>query len=98
MLNVLKIPELGDTRDEYPGKKLKGKPPSHSKLVQAEFGKGVLRGKDNRIMSHGNRVDPEHGVTFLEALRAVTGMKEWGFAPKVAATEPAPEEPEVAFV
>lgn len=144
VLNVSKIPELGDTRksrvkrpskkhgkpgqatldsedlvqyegqtpayheaghmlglgDEYPGKKFKGKAPSHSKLVEAEFGKGVLRGKDNRIMSHGNEVAPEHGVTFLEGLRAATHMKEWSFTPKTAAaghSALAPEEPEAAF-
>ena len=98
--------------DEYPGKKFKGKAPSHSKLVRAEFGKGVLRGKDDRIMSHGNKVEPEHGVTFLEALREVTQMKEWSVTPKTPAavlSEPvdgplpkqqdplAPEDPEAAF-
>ena len=156
VLNVLKIPDMGDTRksrvkrpskkhgtpgqatldsqdleqydgqtpayhegghmlglgDEYPGKKFKGKAPSHSKLVRAEFGKGVLRGKDDRIMSHGNKVEPEHGVTFLEALRKVTQMKQWSVTAKTPATvlsEPvdgplpkqqdplAPEDPEVAF-
>lgn len=157
VLNVLKLPEMGDTRtsrvkpppkkhgkpgaatldsqdldqfegqtpayhegghmlglgDEYPGKKFKGKPVPHAKLVQAEFGKGTLRARDDRIMSGGDKVEPEHGVTFLEALRAATKMKQWSFTAKTPApvlSEPvdgpppkrrdplAPEEPEVAFV
>ena len=57
--------------DEYPSKKNK-KRIAHAKLVRAEFRKGVLRARDDRIMSGGNRIEPEHGVTFLEALRAVT--------------------------
>ena len=145
MLNVSKIPELGDTRksrvkrpskkhgkpgqatldsedlvqyegqtpayheaghmlglgDEYPGKKFKGKAPAHSKLVEAEFGKGVLRGKDNRIMSHGNRGRARARRHVPRgACAPPRSMKEWSFTPKTrrrGASELAPEEPEVAF-
>ena len=62
-------------------------------------------------MSHGNKVEPEHGVTFLEALRKVTQMKQWSVGedarhggskparPRLAKQQDplAPEEPEVAL-
>lgn len=51
--------------------------PSHSDLVESEFGHGVARGDDGRIMSGGNDIQPEHGVTFLEALKDATGISEW---------------------
>jgi hypothetical protein len=60
--------------DEYPGRK---EAVAHEKLVQAEFGHGVPRKHDGSIMSVGNDVKPWHGVTFLEALRGVTGVPEW---------------------
>jgi Zn-dependent peptidase ImmA (M78 family) len=51
--------------------------PSHSDLVESEFGHGVARGSDGRIMSGGNDIQPEHGVTFLEALKEATGISQW---------------------
>jgi Domain of unknown function (DUF4157) len=51
--------------------------PSHSDLVESEFGHGVARGADGRIMSGGNDIQPEHGVTFLEALKEATDISEW---------------------
>lgn len=51
----------------------------HSDLVKAEFGHEVRRGTVNpdSIMTGGILVLPEHGVTMLEALKAVTHMDEW---------------------
>jgi hypothetical protein len=51
--------------------------PSHSPMVQSEFGTGVAKGTDGRVMSGGNDIQPEHGVTFLAALREATDMTEW---------------------
>ena len=100
--------------DEYPAKKgKKAKSAAHDVLVRTEFGRGVPRRRDGRVMSNGEDIEPEHGVTFMEALRVVTKMKEWSFEakpPMAVPSEPmdgplpkpkqdplAPEEPEVAF-
>ncbi len=56
--------------------------PSHSDMVQSEFGHGVARGADGRIMSGGMDIQPEHGVTFLAALKKATGMDEWSATQK----------------
>lgn len=76
--------------DEYPDKKDPKKAATHEKLVQAEFGHGVPRTRDGRIMSNGEDIQPEHGVTFLEALRDVTAMKEWSFDKVKPAPKPTP--------
>ena len=100
--------------DEYPAKKgKKARSAAHDVLVRTEFGHGVPRRRDGRVMSNGEDIEPEHGVTFMEALRVVTKMKEWSFEakpPMAVPSEPmdqplpkpkqdplAPEEPEVAF-
>jgi hypothetical protein len=100
--------------DEYPGKasKLKGQV-AHEKLVQAEFGHGIPRKRDGSIMSTGDDIKPWHGVTFLEALRGITGV-EWSHSQRALTPGPptasasavsphqqdplAPGTPEVAFV
>jgi hypothetical protein len=66
--------------DEYP-KKTK-KPVEHEKLVKAEHGHGVPRKRDERQMASGNELRPEHGVTFLETLRLVSGVQEWSHKAK----------------
>ncbi len=53
--------------------------PRHSALVRREFGHSVPVTNDDRIMSEGMRILPEHNVTFLEGLRSATGMQEWSF-------------------
>ncbi|WP_270023570.1 hypothetical protein [Solirubrobacter phytolaccae] len=100
--------------DEYPIKKgKKAKTAAHDLLVRTEFGHGVARKRDGRVMSNGEDIEPEHGVTFIEALRVVTMMKEWSFDAKPPTPVPtelidgplpkpkqdplAPEGPEVAF-
>jgi hypothetical protein len=60
--------------DEYSDKKNKDTPVAHEKLVQAEFGHGVPRHDDGRLMSEGDLIGPEYGVTFLEALRVITDI------------------------
>jgi hypothetical protein len=99
--------------DEYPNKKNKQKGIAHEKLVQAEFGHGVPRHQDGRLMSDGDLMMPEYGVTFLEALRAITAMEQWSHVAKPPApvlSEPvdgplphkqdplAPQPPQVALV
>jgi hypothetical protein len=76
--------------DEYSHKKFK-EPPAHEKLVQAEFGHGVPRRKDGRVMASGDDIQPEHGVTFLEALRGVTWIP-WSYTAKPPT--PGPPAPE----
>lgn len=66
--------------DEYPKKDKK--PVSHEKLVQAEYGHGVPRARDERLMASGDQIRPEYGVTFLEALRFITGVEEWSHKAK----------------
>jgi hypothetical protein len=78
--------------DEYN----KDKKPAHEKLVEAEFGHGVPRHKDGRLMSQGDLIGPEYGVTFLEALRMITGVPEWSFNAKPPAHAHAPTPPQVA--
>jgi len=68
--------------------------PDHSDLVESEFGHGVARGSDGRIMSGGTDIQPEHGVTFLEALKEATGMSEWANTQK----EPKPIPPDPALM
>jgi len=55
--------------------------PSHSGMVDQDLGNTVSRGSDDRIMSGGMTVQPEHGVTFLAALREATD-KKWEFGAK----------------
>jgi hypothetical protein len=71
--------------DEYEDATHKG-PVAHDKLVQSEFGHGVPRHDDDRLMSEGDLIVPEYGVVFLEALRAITVMNDWSYTPKPPAT------------
>jgi hypothetical protein len=62
----------------------------HSALVKAEFGHEVIRGQTDpeSIMVAGRKVLPEHGVTFLEGLKAATKMPQWGHVAKPARAIP----------
>lgn len=65
--------------------KMKQKTPLRAnRAVSQEFGHPILRGQFNKdsIMAGGVVILPEHGVTFLEALRDITGMQEWAIMPK----------------
>jgi hypothetical protein len=68
--------------DEYVEDRTKKSGIPHDKLVQAEFGHGVPLHDDGRLMSEGDLIVPEYGVTFLEALRAITAMKQWSYDAK----------------
>lgn len=80
--------------DEYiTGKeKVDKRDPRHAHLVKSEFGHGVARGADGRIMSGGSNIQPEHTVTFLAALKKATGMDEWT-ATKCPVPKPIPPNP-----
>ena len=67
-------------------------PPSHSDMVESEFGQGVAKGTDGRVMSGGDDIQPEHGITFLAALKEATGMEEWS-ATMCAVPRPIPTNP-----
>lgn len=62
--------------DEYEGKAT----PRHSASFQAAGGEEIATGDDDRIMSGGETVLAEHYITFLEAIRTVTGVEEWTYA------------------
>lgn len=66
----------------------------HSPLVEAEFGKKVLKADTElqAIMSRGMKVLPQHGVTFLEALNELTvSWCHWSLSP--AEKTPVPSDP-----
>ena len=69
--------------DEYVGAKpgyAYGNTTHHSNLASAELGQNVFHGwNDNSIMATGGEIMPVHGVTFLAALRNVTGL-QWRFS------------------
>jgi hypothetical protein len=52
---------------------------SHSRLVEQEFGVEVRRGRvgAESIMAGGSQILPMHYVTFLHAIRQITGVPEW---------------------
>jgi hypothetical protein len=66
--------------------------PSHADMAQADYGVEVTCGDNNRLMSGGNDVPAEYGVTFLAALRAATNLDEWGPTARPL-TPPAPAPP-----
>ncbi len=57
-----------------------GQPTNHTALAMKELGTNVFHGWNNKsIMTHGGDILDVHGVTFLYALRIVSGIK-WKFA------------------
>jgi hypothetical protein len=84
--------------DEYPEEADDhGRPADHSQLVEAEFGpqKAIIRGKQNpaSLMASGvdgKKILPEHGVTFLEAIKDVAPETPWHLSPKPP--KPIPKE------
>jgi hypothetical protein len=59
--------------DEYGS----GKGISHRTLVQDALGREIEKGSSDDVMSLANRVQPQHYVTFLEALKKATGIDDW---------------------
>ena len=89
--------------DEYTGAGAyaPGKKTEHTDFAAKVGEKGVLHAKSDSIMSEGSVVRRQHYVTFLDALKVVSGIEEWTFGtakkvtapPKTAALEtPEPEE------
>lgn len=62
---------------------------AHEHLADEMCDVDVKVGKDKRIMSSGDKFNPEHGVTFLEALRKATNMTEWDYKRKAPKAIPA---------
>ena len=69
---------LGDSYDDTIKR---SKKVSHSALSQKELGVEVPIADDARLMSRGEKLDLADAVTFLEAIRAATGMPEWSLQP-----------------
>jgi hypothetical protein len=66
--------------DEYWSKEHAGEEASHSSLVEQEFSHKVIRGEAGKNLmseSPSGAILPQHGVTFLQALKQVTKMDEW---------------------
>jgi len=69
---------LGDEYVDHKRNQFEGAEAHHSKLAR-KLGMGdVTIRTDQRIMSAGEFVEPYHYATFLEALRSVTKVQEWG--------------------
>ena len=70
---------LGDEYESSDMNYSQGLPTLHSSLAVQELNKNVFHGwNDKSIMSHGGESLDVHGVTFLTALRKITGLK-WAF-------------------
>jgi hypothetical protein len=70
--------------DEYTGSGAyqAGKKTEHTDFAAAAGHTGAMHAKSDSIMSEGKEVRPHHYVTFLDALKQVSGMAEWGYGPK----------------
>jgi hypothetical protein len=70
--------------DEYTGSGAyaAGKPTEHTKMAEAAGYSGVQHATSDSIMSGGQEVREHHYVTFLDALKQVSGMTEWAIGPK----------------
>jgi hypothetical protein len=76
--------------DEYTGTGAyaPGKKTEHTDLAAGAGQAGAMHAKSDSIMSEGSKVRPQHYVTFLDALKVVSGMNEWDFGPKRPVKEP----------
>ena len=70
--------------DEYtgPGAYAAGKPTEHTKIAEAAGYSGIQHATSDSIMSEGAEVREQHYVTFLDALKQVSGMTDWVIGPK----------------
>ena len=66
--------------DEYTGEGAyaAGKPTEHTDIAAAAGHTGAMHATSDSIMSGGKEVGPQHYVTFLDALKKVSSMSEWG--------------------
>jgi len=69
--------------DEYTGSGAyqAGKKTEHTDFAAAAGHTGAIHATSDSIMSEGKEVRPHHYVTFLDALKQVSGMQEWGYGP-----------------
>ena len=76
--------------DEYTGGGAygPGKKTEHTDFAAKEGFTGAMHATSDAIMSGGKEVRQHHYVTFIDALRKVSGMKEWAFGPPQAVTAP----------
>jgi hypothetical protein len=88
--------------DEYTGAGAyaPGKSVEHTNLAAAAGEAGAMHASSDSIMSEGSKVRPQHYVTFLDALKVVSGIAEWGYgakevvkAPSAAGDFPVPAAP-----
>jgi hypothetical protein len=71
--------------DEYTGSGdyAPGKKTEHTDFAAGAGHTGAMHAKSDSIMSEGSVVRPHHYVTFLDALKQVSGMPDWDYgAPK----------------
>ena len=69
--------------DEYTGEGAyaAGKKTEHTDIAAAGGETGAMHATSDNIMSEGKEVRPHHYVTFLDALKQVSGMPDWGYGP-----------------
>ena len=67
--------------DEYTGGGAygAGKKTEHTDFAAAAGHTGAMHAKSDSIMSEGSVVRPHHYVTFLDALKQVSGMPDWDY-------------------
>jgi len=70
--------------DEYTGSGAygAGKPTEHTGIAEKAGYSGVQHATSDSIMSGGQEVREHHYVTFLDALKQVSGMSDWAIGPK----------------
>ena len=76
--------------DEYTGGGAygAGKKTEHTDFAAAAGHTGAMHAKSDSIMSEGGVVRPHHYVTFLDALKQVSGMPDWDYGAAKPVKEP----------
>ena len=76
--------------DEYTGGGAygAGKKTEHTDFAAAAGHTGAMHAKSDSIMSEGSLVRPHHYVTFLDALKQVSGMPDWDYGAAKPVKEP----------
>lgn len=70
-----------------------GAPVDDTNLGTSQGLPGPVAENTDSIMSLGAAVKPQHYMTFLEALKDVTGMTEWAFGPATGVLPPGVDGP-----
>ena len=77
--------------DEYTSSNAKygaGMKTEHTDFAEKAGFKGAQHARSDSIMSGGTNVKAQHYVTFLDALKMVSGMQEWEYGPKRLVIDP----------